>query len=373
MKVTKSSGKHLIYLDSQEISHAERDIIKGFIEQRNAIKPTSFRTKGKQAYESVWICKILRENKSSLDACTVHDLLKVAGNAGSGAFTKNSRQTKIMTLKTLSQYIHRFHHPINNLDLLTHDVKAGAAECYTKKTLSMNEWKRLINTPMPARDRAIIAMLYDGYHRPKEILLLNWSDLHVNSEGVVEYEIRFKTEIPRTIVQKPWTTQILKIWARETGAKIGETNSPIFPAPDGGHYVTINVLADVFGDLKKKTGFAHLMPSVLRNSAMKHDADNGMPVSYICLRAWGVTYNKMINIYMKPDSAKIQGDQHRERGIAEVVPMLDEDSSKLTKEIEILKQERSEVLEGMSELQREMRIMKKVIAEINAQKSFGST
>ena len=106
---------------------------------------------------------------------------------------------------------------------------------------------------------------------------------------------------------------------------------------------------------------------------MKHDADNGMPVSYICLRAWGVTYNKMINIYMKPDSAKIQGDQHRERGIAEVVPMLDEDSSKLTKEIEILKQERSEVLEGMSELQREMRIMKKVIAEINAQKSFGST
>jgi hypothetical protein len=137
--------------------------------------------------------------------------------------------------------------------------------------------------------------------------------------------------------------------------------------------VTINVLADVFGDLKKKTGFAHLMPSVLRNSAMKHDADNGMPVSYICLRAWGVTYNKMINIYMKPDSAKIQGDQHRERGIAEVVPMLDEDSSKLTKEIEILKQERSEVLEGMSELQREMRIMKKVIAEINAQKSFGST
>lgn len=319
----KDPDPHTKYLNNRsDISDEEREIITGFIDQRNAIKQTSRRTKGKQAYEAAWITEALHDIGASLDTCTVKDLLKVASKAGSGTFTKNSRQTKIMTLKVLAHHIHRFHHTIENMDLLTHDVKAGAAESNTKLTLSVSEWAILINTPMSAREKAMVAMLYDGYHRPKEILILKWSDLRFNTDGAVEYEITFKTEITRTIVQKPWTTRLLKAWARECGAKIGETDGPIFPGPDGGYYQTITVLADIFNDLKEKTGMPHLMPSLLRNTAMKHDADAGMSVSYICLRAWGVTYNKMINIYMKPDSAKIQGDQHRERGVSDVMPVI---------------------------------------------------
>lgn len=201
---------------------------------------------------------------------------------------------------------------------------------------------RFICKDEPARDKAMIAMLYDGYHRPKEILILRWSELHVRKDGSVQYVITFKTEIPRTIVQKPWTTRILKAWARECGAKIGESPGPVFPSSrTGDFYQTIEPLVDLFESLRERTGINHLIPSVLRNSAMKHDADAGLPVSYICLRGWGVTYNRMINIYMKPDSGKIQADQHRATRAARASPV-DEDEeesrlSQLEKEIADMK------------------------------------
>lgn len=194
----RSDEGHRVYLDGCGLPKEDREIIAGFIEQRNAVKPTATRTKGKQAYECVWIAQNL--SGAALSSCTVHDLLKAAGAASSGNYTKNSRQTKIMILKVLARYIHRFHHEIPNLDLLTQDVKAGTAESDTKDLITVDEWHRLINTPMPARDKAMVAMLYDGYHRPMEILILKWSDLKIQKDGSIQYVIKFKTGIPRTIV-----------------------------------------------------------------------------------------------------------------------------------------------------------------------------
>jgi integrase len=255
----------------------------------------------------------LHENGALLDGCTVQDLLKVAGDASSGVFTKNSRQTKIVILKTLSQYIHRFHHPIENLDLLTHDVKAGSAAKNRKDALTLEEWNRVLNLPMPARDRAILAVLYDGYHRPGEVLLLRWCDLKENEYGI-EYEIKFKTEKSRTIVQKPGTTEILEAWRRECGVRLTD-DKPIFPGPDGKRYETITTLKLLFNRLKKESGILNLKPSILRTTAITHDVDAGLPVSYICLRAWGEPYNELINLYTKPDSGRIQRDQHKKIGM----------------------------------------------------------
>jgi integrase len=288
------------------------NIISGFINQRNAIKPTSARTKGKQAYESVWVVRTLGD--ATLDVCTVNDLLNVASKASSGEFTKNTRQTKIMTLKALALYIHRFHHPIENLDLLMKDVKAGSASKNRKEALTLEQWDTLINLPMSARDRALLAVMYDGYHRPMEVLILKWSDLKINERGDIEYDILFKTDKGRCIVQKPGTTEILEAWRRECGAALTD-DTYIFPAPDGSAYRTITVLAKMFRRLKAKTGIKDLKPSTLRTSAITHDVDAGLPISYICLRAWGEPFNDLVNLYTRPDSAKIQRDQHDKTGL----------------------------------------------------------
>jgi len=358
MRVT---GGHITYLNAARISKAEREILLGFIEQRNAVKPTGERTKGKQAYEGFWICGALHQHKSSLDTCTVKELLKVAGESSSGKFTKNSRQTKIVTLKAIAKYINRFHHKIENLDLLMEDVKAGSVAKNRKEAFTLVEWDRLINLPMPARDRAMIAMMYDGYHRPKEVLILRWCDLHVNERGDIEYEITFKTEKTRTIVQKPGTTEILELWRRECGASLTD-NKPIFPAPDGKPYETITVLAKLFEKFKEETGIAGLKPSVLRNSALTHDVESGLPVSYICLRAWGEPYNELINLYTKPDSGKIQRDQHDKDGMQPAV--LGRSGKFTTKDDRDAERDRT-----IEKLQKDMEIMQAIIKNVKPDKS----
>lgn len=311
----RSPGGYLTYLDSRATSQADHEIIVGFIDHRNAIKPTGERTKGKHAYECMWIWTVLYANKTNLEKCTVKDLLKVAGLASKAdLFTKNTRQTKISILKALAQYIDRFHHHVDNLDLLVKDVKGGSPDKNRKQALTLEEWDTLINLPMSARDRALLAVMYDGYHRPGEVLILKWCDLRVNERGDIEYDITFKTERARTIVQKPGTTEILESWRRECGAQLVD-ETLIFPAPNGKNYQTITVLAKMFDRLKKQTGIAKLKPSVLRTSAITHDVESALPVSYICLRAWGEPYNDLINLYTKPDSGKIQRDQHERDGV----------------------------------------------------------
>ena len=149
----------------------------------------------------------------------------------------------------------------------------------------------------------MIAMLYDGYHRPREILLLQWSDLRVNQSGHIEYEITFKTEKTRTIVQKGTTTAVLEMWRQECGANYGD-DTPMFPDRGGRPYKSTTVLRDLFARLRR-----------LRNIAITHDVEAGLPTSYICLRAWGEPYNPMINVYARPDSGRMQEELHGKNGL----------------------------------------------------------
>jgi len=169
---------------------------------------------------------------------------------------------------------------------------------------------------MTAKSRAEIYMMYYGYHRPGELAVLRWSDLK-QSDGGIEYDILFKTEKIRHIVMRAPAIEVLEKWRMECGALLTD-DTPIFPAPDGKPYQTITHLAKLFNLLKKKSGVKALMPSILRNSAMQHDLEAGYPVSYVCLIAWGEPYNDLINLYTKPDSAKIQKDQHEKVGIAQL-------------------------------------------------------
>jgi len=247
---------------------------------------------------------------------TVKDLEKVARDASNGQFTKNSRQTKIVLIKALAAYINENHHPLKGMGALK-DIKAGAASRHTKGVLSPEEWGTVINTPVSAKDRAAIAMLYDGYHRPMEILQLKWSDLKINKTGGIEYTLTFKTEKPRTIVMKPQATSALELWRQELGAKIGD-DIPLFPDSDGKPYQTITILKQLCNRLKEKSGINKIMPSIFRNSAITHDIQAGLPVSYVCMRAWGESYNERINVYADPDSSQMQRDQHDKNGISTI-------------------------------------------------------
>lgn len=298
-------------IETGEISKSEGEIISGFIGRRKSTKNTSHATQKKHVYNAIGICRILHANNATLDKCTGDDLFKVVQEI-SNTNTQNSRQTKITILKSLAKYIDQWHHEIPDLIRQLDDVKAGSAERNTKEILTYEEWEKVLNTPMSAKDRAIIAMMYDGYHRPMEILTLKWSDLKVTKKGI-EYRIKFKTNKKRTVLQKKETTAILELWRQELGAEYGTDPRPVFPDKDGMPYKTITPIKVLFQELREKTGIKKLVPSMIRNTAITHDVESELPLSYICLRAWGDTYNDLINIYADPNSSRLQADvQSRE-------------------------------------------------------------
>jgi Site-specific recombinase XerD len=298
------------------LTDEECEILRRYIEWRNTVKPTSAGTRIKQASEGIYLCKILHELDSSLDTCHGKDLFDVA-TIVSDTCTKNTRQTKITFLKTMMNYLNKHHHKIDDPDILD-DIKAGSYDKNTKEHLTREEWEAVLNIPMSAKERAMIALLYDGYHRPGELLILKWSNLTINEHKEIEYIITYKTEKSRLIVQKTQTTAILDLWRSECGANIGD-NQYIFTDDRGNQYETTTVLRDLFDDLKEKTNIAKLKPSILRHTGITHDVEQGLPLSYICLRAWGESYNPMINIYTKPDSGKLQTEQHAKNGITNIV------------------------------------------------------
>lgn len=295
----------------EELTAKERAVLEEWIDSRKAANGTTERTQAKQRHIGYVITKRLHERGTTLDKAQGKDFAGVAA-ALSGKITQNTRQTLISQMKSMVRYIQKTR-KIKDADLILTDVKAGSPSKQNKNVLTKAEWHKLLNAPMSARERAFIAMLYDGYHRPYEPYMLKWSDLKKDSAGRVEYKITFKTGIVRTIVQKPETTALLEEWRRQLGYSYNE-NSFIFPTRDGVQYGTIMQVTKLFRALAKVTGIQDLKPSCIRNTAITHDVQANHPLSYICMRAWGEPFNPMINIYVKANSSAMQIEQHEKLG-----------------------------------------------------------
>ena len=294
----------------EQMTPAENIIIEAWIESR-AANGTSERTQAKQRHIAYKIVDAIHQGKKTLDTAEGKDFAKAAAVI-SQKVTQNSRQTIISQLKSMVKFIQK-ERVIKDADNIIVDVKAGSPSKQNKDVLSIEEMATILNAPMSAKERAYLAMLYDGYHRPYEPYTLKWHDLKINSSGAIEYAIMFKTGVTRTIVQKPDTTSILELWRRESGHSYKDDDY-IFPDNNGEQYQTLMQATRLMQRLEKRAGLHNLKPSSIRNTAITHDVQAGLPLTYICMRAWGEPYNDMINIYVKANSGQMQNDQHAKGG-----------------------------------------------------------
>jgi integrase len=290
-----------------QMTAEERLILDGWIESRAAANKTSVRTQAKQRHIAYKIISILHDKKTSLDRAQGKDFAKVAAALGNEV-TQNSRQTIISQLKSMVRFIQESR-TVEDAPSILEKVKGGSPSKQNKGVLSLDEWERLLNAPMSSKERAYLAVLYDGYHRPGEPYTLKWSDLKVNPSGAIEYKINFKTGIERTIVQKPETTGILEMWRKESGHSYGDS-ALVFPDNSGNQYKSLMQAIKLCRRLQEHLELTELKPSSIRNTSISHDVQARLPLVYICLRAWGMPYNDMINIYAKANSAQMQVDQH---------------------------------------------------------------
>lgn len=297
-----------------QMTAKERVILNGWLVSREASSKVSQRTQNKQKHLAYKIIGLLHEGGSSLDKAQGEDFEQVVATINK-KMTQNSRQSFINQLKSMVKFIQEKREIKDVKKIL--DVKAGSPSKQNKGVLTQEQWETILNAPMSSKERAYLAMLYDGYHRPYEPYTLKWSDLRINEAGAIEYKITFKTPTERIIVQKPETTAILEMWKKESGHIYGD-DAYVFPDNHGGQYSTLMQAIKLFRRLKKHARLKELKPSSIRNTAITHDVNARLPLAYICMRAWGEPYNDMINIYVKAQSAQMQVDQHALNGHAAV-------------------------------------------------------
>lgn len=284
----------------------ERAFVESYIEYCLSKEQASERTQAKKRQYAYSLIAVLHDMKKDLFTATYEDFSRIPGrlkNPQGKPLSQNSRQSYVSQLKAMVIYMEKTRRIEGEKTLLS-DINAGSPSKQNKGVLEPEEWLKVLNAPMSAKERAYIAMLYDGYHRPTEPLTMKWSDLKINENGAVQYDITFKTSFVRTIVQKPDCTALLEAWRRECGHNYGD-DAYIFPTTGGARYTSRGFSADLFERISKAVG-NEIVPSSIRNTSISHDVDNEMPLTYICLRAWGEPYNEMINIYVKAHSAKLQ-------------------------------------------------------------------
>jgi hypothetical protein len=72
----------------------------------------------------------------------------------------------------------------------------------------------------------------------------------------------------------------------------------------GGRHVRLN--KDLFDRIvrlaRDRSGVERLKPGILRPTRITHDLEDGLPMQYVALRAWGTLKSQMIDVYANPSA-----------------------------------------------------------------------
>jgi len=224
-----------------------------------------------------------------------------------GSLKNTSRITRWQLVSSAKSYAKWLAKKNPNIDSLEIDqVKLPQAQWKTKKPedmLTVEEVQCVIQAARNSRDKAIIAMLYDGSNRPIEILRLQWKDLIADSHGyyfITDAKTRKERRIRLTTASIPYIDQ----WRVEHPdpspeqyifCNINATEKGIRP-------MTIDNVQRMLKLIKNKTGIHKLKASIFRSSRITHDVASGVELPYIMKKNWGTLTTKMIDVYTNLDA-----------------------------------------------------------------------
>ncbi len=160
--------------------------------------------------------------------------------------------------------------------------------------LTQEEIEALILACQNTRDRALIAILYEGGFRIKELATLTWSQVNFDQWGVL-INVNVKTERPRHI-RIIASTSYLAQW---------KDDYPFEPSGDALVFLTAqrNPLeyTQIWTQIKKiakRAGIKkNVRPHLFRHSRVTHLQRLGVPEPIIKKMCWGHQDTKMLGIY----------------------------------------------------------------------------
>jgi site-specific recombinase XerD len=195
-------------------------------------------------------------------------------------------------------------------------IKAPSVPLMTKTAemlLTEEDVRKLIEACQCTRDRAIIAMMYEGGFRIGEIASLRWKQLKFNDWNVA-VNVDNKTQKPRyvpLVMARPYLAQ----WKNDYPLQIDEDGFVFLTAGKheqlqyGGFTKQLEKIAKRAGVTRKVT------PHIFRHSRITHLIQKGFGESKIKLMMWGSIDSDMFQAYAHLTNSDIEQEVAREAGI----------------------------------------------------------
>ncbi len=173
--------------------------------------------------------------------------------------------------------------------------------------LTEEEVRTILSCCGSDRDRALIALLYDGGFRMVEAAMMTWGDLDFQFDDRITARTSQKTYVPR-VVSLMSCKELIATWrSHYPGNPVGD--NPVFVTRDGEPF-TYSTATEVIKSIRLKAIKKGLDPKRIklhqfRRASITHEVNKGRPISHICIERWGRAYSPMIEVYAKPSEQDV--------------------------------------------------------------------
>jgi integrase/recombinase XerD len=182
-----------------------------------------------------------------------------------------------------------------------------------EQLLSEEDVRNMIDTCTNSRDRAIIAMMYEGGFRIGEIASLRWHQLKFNDWNVA-VNVDNKTRKPRyvpLVMARPY----LATWKNDYPRTLTD-DGYVFLTLGQNEQLQYRGFAKQLEKIAKRAGIVkHVTPHIFLHSRITHLIQQGFSESKIKLMMWGDINSDMFKAYAHLTNADIDNEVAQHAGI----------------------------------------------------------
>lgn len=294
------------------ITRSDADLILEHLYERQAQRGISDET----VRTSASYIALLRDHTPEFEQCTTGDVMKAVAAIRRLHLRPNTERKYILHIKQFFAWLDE--RGIAEIDISKIDkVKAPPADWITKTSdemLTIDEVQRIIKACRTSRDRAMLAVLYEGALRPIEIIKMNWKQIEFDRYGA-KLTTDGKTG-KRRHIRLIMSAQYLAAWQADyPGDASGD--APIFIRLRGSPArMTRGAMRKVIERAALRAGVEKdIYPYLFRHSRITHWVETGLSESVIKLQSWGNLKSPMLATYAHVSDAAIDRAMLEHAGI----------------------------------------------------------
>jgi len=303
----------------RRITQTDADLIREFIAEARATAHISNDRAFKLAYTLIGWREFVGPfaDLTTAGIFAGMDALAMATKAdGSPRYTANTKADYTNFLKRFVTWLYENGYAPNVRIEKIRKIRTATYDAVTKTAemmLSEDEVRAMIEACTNSRDRALVAVLYEGAFRIGEIATLRWGQVRF-SEWNCSITVSFKTKKPRTIpiiMALPYLVQ----WRNDYPVSYAEDGF-VFLTEGRHRQLQYAGTTKQLRRIAKRAGIEkHVTPHLLRHSRITNLVKAGTNESIIKRIAWGSQSTKMMGTYLHLADEDIETEMARVAGV----------------------------------------------------------